>query len=92
MYGRDVIDINGKEKNRYKNVFGINHNYVICLIIWVKSLTVKIKSDTTTKVSDRGVQCVLVVYALSHGGDCYSIFNPKNYICESRDIIWLQIN
>jgi hypothetical protein len=42
-------------------------------------------------VDDRGVQCMLVGYALDHAGDCYRMWNPDtNGIHETRDVIWLR--
>ena len=36
---------------------------------------------------------MMVVYALNHNCDFYRMWKPKtNYIYESRDVVWMQIN
>ena len=91
MDGLDVINIDGKEDTRYKHRFGSNPAFADHLRIWGEAGTVKTKTATTPKVADRGVQCLIVGYALNHHGDCYRMWNPKtNYVYETRDVIWLR--
>jgi hypothetical protein len=52
---------------------------------------VKIKTDKTPKLANRGVQCVFVGYLLGHSGDTYRMWNPvTDGIHQTRDVIWLQ--
>jgi hypothetical protein len=45
----------------------------------------------TPKLQDRGVQCMLVGYALDHYGDCYRMWDPvTGGIHVTRYIIWLK--
>ena len=91
MDGLDVINIDGKEDTRYKHRFARNPAFADHLRIWGEAGTVKTKTATTPKVADRGVQCLIVGYALNHHGDCYRMWNPKtNYVYETRDVIWLR--
>jgi hypothetical protein len=49
-----------------------------------------VKTKTTPKIEDCGVQCIFVGYALGHTGDTYRMWDPKTGgIHVSRDIIWL---
>jgi hypothetical protein len=53
--------------------------------------TVKIKTDTTQKLHDRGVQCMFVGYAENHKGDVYRMWNPRTRkIHITRDVIFLK--
>jgi hypothetical protein len=52
---------------------------------------VKIKTKTTPKLGDRGVQCMFVGYAKDHEGDCVQMWDPKTKrVHVTRDIIWLR--
>ena len=58
---------------------------------WGEAGTVKIKTKTTPKLADRGVQCMMVGYALDHDGDCYRMWNPEtNSVYETRDVVWMK--
>jgi hypothetical protein len=65
---------------------------------WVKHMrilgesgTVNVKTDTTPKIADRGLQCMLVGYSKDHDGDCYEMWYPKtSRIYTPRDVIWLE--
>ena len=50
----------------------------------------KIKTNTTPKIADRGIQCIFVGYSKDHDGDCYEMWYPKtNRVYTTRDVIWL---
>jgi hypothetical protein len=52
---------------------------------------VKIKTDKTPKLANRGIQCVFVGYALGHLGDTYRMWNPvTDGVHQTRDVIWLR--
>ena len=70
----------------------INPAYVNHLIIWGEAETVNIKTDTTPKVTDQVVECMMVGYVINHDGGCNRMWNPKkNYIYEYIYAVWLQI-
>jgi hypothetical protein len=52
---------------------------------------VKIKTNSTPKLADRGITCMLVGYADNHTGDCYEMLNWKtSRILVTRDVLWLK--
>ena len=52
--------------------------------------TVKITNDTTPKLQDRGVHCILVGYAINHPEGCYRMYDPATHrVHQSRDVVWL---
>ena len=52
--------------------------------------TVKIPSDTTPKLQDRGIHCIFVGYALNHPEGCYRMYDPATHrVCQSRDVVLL---
>ena len=88
--GLVVVEIDGIKKTRYEYFFGKNPKFAGHLIFFGEAGTVKTKTKTTPKLDDRGVQCMLVGYAIDHDGDVYRMWNPKTkLIHESRDVIWL---
>jgi hypothetical protein len=89
--GFTVIEIQGKADTRYVHWCGENPKFTNHLHVWGEAGTVKIKSDKTPKLADRGVQCVFVGYALGHSGDTYRMWNPDtDRVHQTRDVIWLQ--
>jgi hypothetical protein len=88
--GYVVIKRLGIEDTRYVHWCGANPNFTTHLRTWGEAGTVKVKTKTTPKIEDRGVQCIFVGYALGHTGDTYRMWDPKTGgIHVSRDIIWL---
>jgi hypothetical protein len=88
--GLAVIVIAGKTATRYEHWCGRMPKWVKHLRTWGKSGTVKIKSDTTPKIADRGIQCMFVGHSADHDGDCYEMWYPKtNRIYTTRDVIRL---
>ena len=48
----------------------------------------KVKTATTAKLADKGVQCMFIGYATNSGGD---VWNPiTNRVNNTRDVIWLK--
>jgi hypothetical protein len=46
---------------------------------------------TVCQLSDRGITCVLVGYAVDHDGDCYEMLDVNDgTIYVTRDIVWLK--
>ena len=86
-----VVEMNGVFKTRFEHAFGSNPKFAKHLRTWGEAGTVKTKITATSKVSDRGVQCMFIGYALDHDGDCYRMWNPvTDGVHVSRDIIWLR--
>jgi hypothetical protein len=89
--GLGVHTIGDVTTTRYKHFCGKNPKFAKHLRTWGEAGTVKIKTKTTPKLADRGVQCMFVGYAKDHEGDCYQMWDPKTKrVHETRDIIWLR--
>jgi hypothetical protein len=89
--GFATIKIDDKEDTRFNHWCGLNPQFINHLRVWGEAGTVKIKTATTPKLADRGVQCVFVGYATGHSGDTYRMWDPKTGgVHLSRDVIWLR--
>jgi hypothetical protein len=66
--GLMVVEIKGKRATRYEHMFGKNPDWAEHLRTFGEAGTVKIKTDTTPKLYDKGVQCMFVGYAENHKG------------------------
>lgn len=85
------VTINGVTQSRYMHWYGQNPTFSLHLRTWGEAGTVKIKTDTTPKVNDKGVHCMFVGYADDHAGDVYEMWDPKTKrIHKTRDVIWLK--
>ena len=85
-----AVEIDDIIKPRVEHWSGKIPDYAKHLRTWGEAGTVKIRSLSTTKIEDRGVTCMMIGYALDHGGDCYRMFNPTTSgVHETRDVIWL---
>ena len=72
-------------------MFGQNPRWVKHLRLFGESGTVKIVTNTSPKLSDKGVQCMMVGYAENHDGDVYRMWNPvTRWVHVTRDVIWLR--
>jgi hypothetical protein len=88
--GFTVIEIAGKADTCYVHWCGENPKFTNSLCVWGEAGTVKIKTDKTPKLANRGVQFVFVGYALGHLGDTYRMWNPvADGVHQTRDVIWL---
>jgi hypothetical protein len=56
--GLVIIEVNGKQETRPFHMFGKNPEWASHLRTFGEAGTVKIKTDTTPKLHDRGVQCM----------------------------------
>ena len=89
--GLMVINIDGKLATRYMHKYGSDPAYAKHLRTWGEAGTVTLKGTFPGKLADRGVQCMMVGYALQHTGDTYRMWDPNtNRIHTTRDIIWLK--
>jgi hypothetical protein len=83
--------VNGRRETRFVHMFGKTPEWAKHLRTFGEAGTVKIKTDTTPKLHDRGVQCMFVGYAENHKGGVYRIWNPKTRkIHITRDVIFLK--
>jgi hypothetical protein len=88
--GLIVIQIDKKVATRCEHWSGKLPKWKNHLRTWGEAGTVKIKTDTTPKIADRGIQCVFVGYSKEHDGDCVEMWYPKtNKVYTTRDVIWL---
>jgi hypothetical protein len=86
-----VISCNDIEDTRYIHWGSHNPNFTNSLRVWGEASTVKIKTKTTPKLDDHGVQCMFVRYALGHTGDTYRMWDPKTGgVHVSCNVIWLR--
>jgi hypothetical protein len=86
--GFSAIVLDGKLATRYEYWRGSNHNFAKHLSIWEATGTIKIKTDTSPKLNDKGVQCMFCGYAKNRKGECCRIWNLINgYICMTCNII-----
>jgi hypothetical protein len=74
--GLTVIKIGNRESTRYEHWCGKNPEVSQYLRTWGEVGTVKIKTNATPRIGDRGVQCMFVGYFLDHTADCYEMWDP----------------
>eukprot|EP00957_Ditylum_brightwellii_P048690 3694382-Ditylum_brightwellii.AAC.1 len=75
--GLVVVSISGVKKTRFEHFSGRIPKFVSHLQSWGEAGTVKTNKKTTLKISDRGVTCMMVRYAIHHEGDCYEMLHPR---------------
>jgi hypothetical protein len=81
----------GMTQSRYKHWCQEEPAWAKHLRTFGEAGTIKIKTDTTPKPYDKGVQCIFVGYSDDHAGDCYLMWDPKTKRTHSsRDVIWLR--
>jgi hypothetical protein len=89
--GLVVTEIDGNTATRYEHWNGKVPKWMKHMRTWGESGTVKVKTDTTPKIADRGLQCMFVGYSKDHDGDCYEMWYPQtNRIYTTRDVIWIK--
>jgi hypothetical protein len=89
--GLVVTEINGNTATRYEHWNGKIPKWVKHMRTWGESCTVKVKTDTTPKIADRGLKCMFVGYSKDHDGDCYEMWYPQtNRIYTTRNVIWMK--
>jgi hypothetical protein len=86
-----VTTIGKKKATRHDHFYGKNPKWMKCLRTWGEAGTVKVKTNTTPKVADRGVHCTFIGYAHDHDCDVYRMWNPKTErVHITRDVIWMK--
>jgi hypothetical protein len=87
-----AIEIDGFKDTQYKHWCGSNPKFANHLRTWGKAGTVNLKTKSTPKIADRGIQwCMMVGYSTNHTGDCYGMWDPSTGgIQQTRDVIWLR--
>ena len=86
-----IVKIDWEKKLHVEHWSGNKPEYALNLRTWGEAGTIKLKTQMTGKLEDRGVQCMFVGYAKDHAGDVYRMWDPDtNRIHETRDIIWLR--
>ena len=71
------MKIDGEEKSRVEHWSGNKPEYTLNLHMWGEAGTIKLKSQMTGKLEDRGVQCMFVGYTKDHAGDIYRMWDPN---------------
>ena len=69
--GLVMVMVNGKRVTCYQHMFGSNPWWTKHLRLFGEVGTVKLATETSPKLTDRGVQCMMVGYAENHNGDVY---------------------
>jgi hypothetical protein len=88
--GLIAVEIEAVTATRYVHWCGQNPAFAKHLKTWGEAGIVKLKIAATPRVADRGVQCMMVGYAIDHEGDCYQMWDlTTKGAHESRDVIWL---
>ena len=88
--GLIVIKIDGVSQTR-EHWCGQLPKFAHHLRTWGEAGTVKISTDTSKKLNDRGAHCLFVGYCKDHAGDVYRMFNPTTkMIYLTRDVVWLR--
>jgi hypothetical protein len=81
----------GHNKTRYERYFGKNPKFANYFRTFGEAGTVKVKKQQFLKLSDRGITCMFVGYAVDHDGDCYEMLDvDSGTIYVTRDIVWLK--
>jgi hypothetical protein len=62
--GLNVIKIGNKEVTRYEHRCGKNPEFSEYSRMWGEVGTVKLKTNSTPKIGDRGIQCMFVEHLL----------------------------
>ena len=70
------IELEGVVKTRYKHFKGSEPRFANNLRIWGEAGTVKLKTNMTPKIADRGVACMYLGPALKHAPDCCEMWDP----------------
>jgi hypothetical protein len=91
--GLTVIKVGNKEATRCEHCwYDTNPEFSEYLRMWGEVGTVKLKTNSTPQIGDRGIQhaCLLdIIYSLDHTADCYEMWDPAtSRIHQTRDVIW----
>ena len=84
------ITLDGITKTRYEHFEGKLPAFAKHLHPWGMAGVVKVKTQNTPKMGDRGITCMFVGYATNHSGDTYEMLNmATRRILNTRDVVWL---
>ena len=84
------ITLKGKMATRFEHYSGGNPKFAQHLRTWGEAGVVHLKKIGTPKLTERGVTCMMVGYAIGHAGDVYRMYDPNtNRVHLTRDIKWL---
>ena len=84
------MDVDGLKQSRYEQVPKKKTKFVKYLCTIGEAGTVKITTNTTPKLQDRGIHCIFVGYALNHPEGCYRMYDPASHrVRQSRNVVWL---
>ena len=72
------MNVDGKVLTKYEHCEDKIPSFANHLRTWGEAGTVKVKTTTTAKLANKGVQRMFIEYALNHGGDVYRMWNPAN--------------
>jgi hypothetical protein len=86
--GLTVLKIGNQEATRYEHWCGKNPEFSEYLRTWGEVGTVKIKTNATPKIGDRGIQCMFVRYSLDHTAEMWNPATSRR-VHQTRDVIWL---
>ena len=83
-------EVDGEVKSRYQHFCRSNPAFADHLRIWGEAGVVTLKETKGSKLSDRGITCMMLDYATNHTGDTYEMWNPNTGMVHvTRDIRWL---
>jgi hypothetical protein len=85
-----VTTVGTKKATRHAHFYGNNPKWMKFLRTWGEAGTVKVKKNTTPKLTDRGLHCMFIGYTDDHDGDVHRMCNPKTErVHITRDFIWM---
>ena len=90
--GMVIVTIDGQSKSRFEHwSSGQLPKFSAHVRNWGEAGIVKIASDMSSKLQERGTICMFIGYCDDHGSDAYEMFNPKTKrYYKTRDVIWLK--
>jgi hypothetical protein len=89
--GLTPVTIDGVIKSRVEHKFGGKPNCVAYLCTVGEAGTVKLRTKTTPKLSDRGKTCMYLGPAIGHNIDTHIMRNPRTGGAHrTRDVVWLR--
>ena len=88
--GLTTTEVDGLKQSQYKHVFKKKPKVVKYLRTIGEAGDVKITNDTTPKLQDHGIHCILVGYAENHLEGCHQMYDPATQrVHQSRNVVWL---
>ena len=74
----------------YNHSFGETPSFAWNLHTVSEASTVKIKTDTMSKLEDHSVPCLSVGYSLTHPTGSYEMYDPKmDRVHITHDVVWI---